>query len=214
MGVRLPLLPLSRFPGRHLAPGRRSRPPRGACRRCRPDALRARAIALSPPASNRHRRARKTRRHRSARTVRGTLRRLHPRVAQPGRAPLLQRGGWGFDSLAADSLRRRSIRQDARLLPGECWFEPSRRSSRLDRLAGSGRRSLKPVTRVRIPLEALRRRRASAGTRRSDTPVLLGSTPGSSIATGRGGAWPPRLSRGAEKCTTFGRRKVHQRGRC
>ncbi len=46
-------------------------------------------------------------------------------------------------------------RQDARLLPGECWFEPSRRSSRLGRLAGSGRRSLKPVTRVRIPLGAL-----------------------------------------------------------
>ena len=114
-----------------------------------------------------------------------------PRVAQLRRAPLLQRGGWGFESLAADMplklssaeqppCKRKAVGsiptwgsssprsptwqrhpaqtrtsrgsnprggthdatsfnwQDARLLPGQRWFDPSRRSSFLGRLtAGS-----------------------------------------------------------------------------
>lgn len=93
----------------------------------------------------------------------------HGSVAQLGRAPDSYSGGCRFDACRGhspglpSSLRRRSIRQDARLLPGACWFESSRRSSHArgcKRLLALGRvwrcgSAVSRVRRVRSPSRAL-----------------------------------------------------------
>ena len=190
MGVRLPLLPPSN--------GRIN-----SCR-CTDGGGRRPALPAERPSTSSLRRAPKEGAHGG--TMGSPM--LHPRVAQRESASL-QRGGWGFESLAADPSPRsptwqrrpaqtRKVRgsnprggtrcdvvqrQDVRLLTGECWFEPSRRSSLLDRLT-AGSPALNRRVRGSNPARGTPCGRDVASRRAPTPPVRVRFLP--SVPCGRG----------------------------